>query len=319
MLAARWLLAGVLSVSPMSLAGDVPSSEADEGQQTPQKVCFNAIDGYFIHADYYGPLSGYEPAPIVILVPDCPGERKDWAALIGPLREAGFVVLAPDLRGLGESANSETQPRAAGGDAQLLADMQKDLRGAYDWLAQQAGVDRARVAMVAAGVGSGVALRYAAKDRSVDAIVCLSPRLSTAGINPLGDMGQIRGRTILLVGAEGERGDCQKLAARGERVNTEIVSASATGTRLLEAVPDLRRRIVGALVRGVGSPSERVVFGSLESNVYHLAGSGWIARINTSNLRCYSSPEEAEARGLRAAKSGGPSGRTERLRPREQP
>ena len=43
------------------------------------------------------------------------------------------------------------------------------MRGAYDWLAQQPKVDRARFALVGASVGCSVALQYAAKDRSVTA------------------------------------------------------------------------------------------------------------------------------------------------------
>ncbi|MEO0250522.1 MAG: glutamate--tRNA ligase, partial [candidate division WOR-3 bacterium] len=43
-------------------------------------------------------------------------------------------------------------------------------------------------------------------------------------------------------------------------------------------------------------PSQSVVYGSINSHIYHVRGSRWIERIGASNLRYYSSPEEAEAK-----------------------
>ena len=47
------------------------------------------------------------------------------------------------------------------------------------------------------------------------------------------------------------------------------------------------------------------VYGSIRSDIYHLPGSGWIDEIKPWNLRVYSSPQEAESRGLRRAKNNG--------------
>ncbi|MBN2445294.1 MAG: alpha/beta fold hydrolase, partial [Phycisphaerae bacterium] len=137
-------------------------------QLEPRVVSFPAYDDYTLSADYYAPKSAREPAPVVILLHDCGADRTCWQPLIAPLYQAGFAVLALDLRGHGHSATSETQSRVERQDSTLFEDMFYDLRGAYDWLAKQPDVDRARLALVGAGAGSGVALHYSREDLSVD-------------------------------------------------------------------------------------------------------------------------------------------------------
>lgn len=283
-------------------ATDPPSAPDNE----PQLVQFNAADGFWIYADYCAPTSSYVAAPIIILLHAEQADRSSWAPLVPHLREAGFAVLALDLRGHGASANSDTSRQLADLDSRLFRDMQDDLRGAYDWLAAQKGLDRARFALIAAGRTVGVATRYAATDLSVDALVCLSPQLGQEGLDPVGDLGQIHGRHLLFLGASDERSTCEALAKRAPGARTWFCDSEKRGTGLLGQAPDIEKQIVRFLHESLGRPSSRTVFGSIRSNIYHQANSGWIARINPSNLRHYSSPREAEARGLRAARSDGP-------------
>jgi pimeloyl-ACP methyl ester carboxylesterase len=290
-------------------------------EQTPAKVAFTADDGYWIYADYYSSLQEYrsrpeEAAPIIILLHDCGADRTSWLPLIEPLRHSGAAVLVPDLRGHGESAAGDTRDRAARADPALFREMQSDLRGAYDWLANQHGLDRARFALIGAGTGAAVALRYAATDRSVDVVVCLSPPWDQPGVNPADDMRQVRGRDILLVAGSAEEEICTSLAARTKGVQVHACHSSGRGCELLSSEPMLCRAIVKFAVNGMGKPSTTVVYASIESNIYHAAESGWVAKINPSNLRYYSSREEAELRGLRAARSTGPQQRDHERRRR---
>jgi hypothetical protein len=80
----------------------------------------------------------------------------------------------------------------------------------------------------------------------------------------------------------------------------------AHGTAMLGVVPEIEKEVVEFLKTAVGEPTATTVYGSIERNVYHEAGSKWLPEIAATNLRYYSSPQEAEARGLRAAKSKGP-------------
>jgi dienelactone hydrolase len=236
-------------------------------------------------------------------------DRSAWAPLIPTLHDAGFAILAPDLRGHGLSATTDTRDRRTRRDPRLLLEMQKDLHAAYAWLARQPHIDRARFALVGAELGASIALQYAAKDRSVDAVICLSPNLNLLGLDAAGDIGQITGRRLLLIADQRERDAAYTLRKRAGRLaKVEIYQRrQAHGTEMLRRIPRLEKRIADFLRQNVGSPSTTVVLGSVNSNVYHQADSGWIQRITPANLRYYSSPAEAESRGLRASRSTGPN------------
>lgn len=271
-------------------------------------VSFAAADGVRIAADFYAPpVADRGPAPMVILLHDAGAQRKSWEPLLPALHEAGFAVLALDLRGHGESAGTDSRERAARGDPELFRGMQADLRGAYDWLAAQAGLDRARFALVGAGTGAGVAIQYAAKDRSVDAVACLSPGLSDHGLDVAGDMHQITGRRILLLAAQDDRDAPYTLQQRGTGVEVRLCrGTTAHGTALLTADNGLPRELARFLRGAVGEPTGTLVYCSIERNIYHEPDSAWVREISATNLRYYSSAQEAEARGLRASASKGP-------------
>jgi hypothetical protein len=303
----RQLAAGIL-VAWWLAAEMVLPLRADD----PQRVTFRAEDGFHVYADFYQPATHDSDtlAPMALLLPMEKSDRTAFATLIKPLREAGFAVLAIDLRGQGQSATNETRERAQQDDPRLYREFQQDLLGAYDWLAKQRGVDRARLALVAAGSTVGAAVKYATEDHSVDAIVCLSPDPSPPSGALASDFGQLRGRKILLVGAEDEKDKCDELATRGEDVEKHIFDGSAHGTDMLGSAPKIEKELVEFLTRGVGKPSKTLVYGSIKSNIYHIPDSKWVEQIDPSNLRHYSSPQEAESRGLRAAKSQGPRERS---------
>jgi hypothetical protein len=306
------------------IGGSIALSAAARGDQSPTRVAFPAADGYWIHADFYASSQEYRngtetDAPIIVLVHDCGADRSAWLPLIEPLRRSGAAILVPDLRGHGQSATADTRERAARADPTLFREMQADLRGAYDWLASQHGLDRARFALIGAGTGASVALRYAAKDCSVDVVVCLSPPWDQPGLNPAGEIGQVRGRSILLVGGAAEEEICKALAGRTQGAEVRACSAPGRGCELLSSEPRLCSEVVKFTTNGVGPPADKLVCGSIESNIYHPVTSGWVPKINPTNLRYYSSPEEAEARGLRPSRSTGPEQQGERQGKRRKP
>jgi len=305
-----WIAASLLALGMDASAvgpADGPDAEA---------VDFQTADGERIFADYYAPGAEYGPAPMVILLHMYGQDRKTWEPLVGPLHQAGFAVLAVDLRGHGESATPSTEKRVADRDGTLFKSMYQDVRAAYDFLATHDNVDRARVALVGASVGCSIALDYAVEDKSVDAVACLSPGLNYLGLDSKRSMRQIAGRKLLLLATEDERAAVDELAALGSGVTTHIYDGKAHGTRMFGAVPDVERRVVEFLKEGVGKRSQQTVYGTINSGIYHPAESGWIARIIPTNLRYYSSPEEAESRGLRRTKSLKPDERREEGEPR---
>jgi pimeloyl-ACP methyl ester carboxylesterase len=274
----------------------------------PRAVAYQTDDGLLLSADYYAPPARSAPAPSVVLLHMSNSDRRAWSPLIPPLHEAGLAILAVDLRGHGQSITEETQIRARDRDPLLFADMLRDLRAAYDWLATQPDVDLARFAVIGAETGASLALRYAALDRSVDALVCLSPALNQVDMDSRSDAAKVKGRQLLFVA--GRDSDQVQAAETLEKLTVGATVLrrpdSGRGTELLDQSGDVADRIAQFLRRAVGPRSNQVVFGSIQSPIYHEKGSGWIARIRPTNLRLYSSRQEAEARGVRHARSDGP-------------
>lgn len=281
-----------------------------------EPVTLETFDSEVIAADYYAPQPSKTGAPMAILLHMYRSDRTAWKPLIEPLHQAGFAILAIDLRGHGDSATDQTRQRVMQRDPVIFKEMHDDVRAAYDFLAQLDNVDRSRFALVGASVGCSISLRYATEDRSVDAIVCLSPGANYLGLDSKADISKIKGRKIWLLAADDakERLGVEALAPLADGVTTKLFPGDAHGTHLFGKVPGLEKQIADYLKTNVGGPSKNIVYGSIKSKgkVYHLPGSGWIDRIAPSNLRHYSSPQEAEARGLRKARSRGPDDRPKR-------
>ncbi len=282
----------------------------------PRAVTFETFDGEVIHADYYACKVTETATPAAILLHMYRSNRTAFKPLIEPLHQAGFSVLAIDLRGHGESAAEKTRARVMAAETAVFEEMYDDVRAAYNWLAKQEGIDRSRFALVGASVGCSVALDYAVEDKSVDVIVCLSPGTDYLGLDSKADIRKLKSRKIWLVGANNakEKLAVESLKALCSGAETDLVSGDFHGTHMFGHVPGIEQRIAEYLKKNVGKPTQTTVYGSIKSTIYHLPGSGWIERIKPWNMRHYSSAQEAESRGLRASKTRGPTDRPRRTR-----
>lgn len=294
-----WLIT-MLALTPL------PASAVE-----PRAVTFETYDGEVIHADYYACRATETATPMAILLHMYRSNRSAFRPLIEPLHQAGFSVLAIDLRGHGESATEKTRARVMAGETAVFKEMYDDVRAAYNWLAKQEDIDRSRFALVGASIGSSIALDYAVHDKSVDAIVCLSPGTDYLGLDSKKDIRELKGRKVWLIGADNAKerqavGTLKKLCPAAE---SEVVSGDFHGTHMFGRVPQIEQRIADYLKKNVGRPTQTTVYGSIRSTVYHLSGSGWIERIKPWNMRHYSSAQEAESRGLRVSKTRGPDER----------
>lgn len=294
-----------------SILGPIPTFAAEP---VPEPVSVRTADGFRVFGDYYEPAAGPHPAPFVILLHMYGHDRTSWRPLIEPLHEAGFGVLALDLRGHGQSATTETAERVKARDGEIFREMQEDVRAAYSFMATKSELDRARFAIVGASVGCSIALQYAVADKSVDAIVCLSPGLDYLGLDSAADIRQVQGRKILLIAAETERAAPQTLEKATDGVSASIFKGEAHGTDLIAGESRALAETVSFLQKHIGTPSSAVVVGSINSTVFHAPDSEWVKEISPANLRVYSSAREAESRGLRPSRSSGPNDRKERGR-----
>lgn len=106
--------------------------------------------------------------PAVVLVHDFGQRREQMLPLIKPLHDAGYVVLAINLRGGGATRlHGETFGLRESGD----------VRAAVEMLRRRPFVDPSRVAAVGFGTGATAALIAASNDAQISAVVAEQPVL----------------------------------------------------------------------------------------------------------------------------------------------
>ncbi|MFP6563243.1 MAG: alpha/beta fold hydrolase [Myxococcota bacterium] len=135
-----------------------------------------------------------EPAPLgsrppaIVLVHGFSGDRMGLSPLARSLAEAGYAVLAIDVRGHGENRNS--MGRGTGNNDGLVA----DIGHAVDFLRTSPHVDGSRISVGGHSMGAGASLAYGGRDSGLDALILI------AGGGPL--LGPQRPPNVLLLYAE---------------------------------------------------------------------------------------------------------------------
>jgi pimeloyl-ACP methyl ester carboxylesterase len=123
-------------------------------------------DGIRLHAKTLGPRDG----PLVLLLHGFPARWSTWRAQMRALADAGFFVVAPDLRGVGES---EKPP---GVDAYSV------LRFVDDVAAIIRGLDRERAFVAGHDFGGGVAWATAMSRPELVTRLCTINSIHPVGI-----------------------------------------------------------------------------------------------------------------------------------------
>lgn len=321
----------ILGVILTACIGNRPATAAAATTRpvTAQKVSIEAEDGVLVIGDYYPPApKAGETAPIAVLLHMERSNRSAWKPLVPHLHAMGFAVLAIDLRGHGESVEPRgfnLATKAANRDSRLFRAMYKDVAAAYLWLVRQGRVDATRFVLVGAGIGCSVALDYASRDRSVDAIACLTPGLNYPGLDSTAAIRKCDARAILLTAAKADADAVNELQRACGKATVKIVSdlanagrtkpddakdqgdgeggsAAIRGTEMLGKAKDLERTIAAFLDHAAGRSTTDPVVASTNSDIYHVPGTSHAQRIKDENRRWFSSATEAETRGLRPVK-----------------
>ncbi len=270
-------------------------------------VTFTAEDQVPLAGVYLCPSApAAQPRPMAILLHGSQSDRTTWDSLAGPLADAGFAVLAIDLRGHGQSATDKV-PRA---DGAAFRQMHKDVSAAYLWLRDQPNADPTRFVLVAAGAGCGVAMDYSRRDRSVDGAILLSPGADAVGPDPAAAVAEYGRRPLLMLMTESERTFADRVKAAAPHTQVTLLAArpdpSVTDPRassLLGRVPGIEKNIVDAALRFAGPPATAPMVTSTRGQTYYAPNTNYARSLRPANLRWLSSPAEAETRGLRPPQS----------------
>ena len=188
----RCILFGFFALLICSCGGSAPNApsnsvvnkveKAIEIGPAAQTVSINSPDGVVLIGTLFGTEKPNSPA--LLLLHQWESDRHSWDDFAKQLQSDGFVVLAIDGRGFGESTKKADGSTVAEGrtDADVKA-MLGDVDAAFDFLSKQKNVDPKRVGIIGASYGSSLALIYAADHPHVAAIALLSP-----GLNYFGNM-----------------------------------------------------------------------------------------------------------------------------------
>jgi dienelactone hydrolase len=218
----------------------VPSPPTVTPSPSPnfRSLTVTTADGVTLAGAFYPPASG--PTPGVLLLHMLGRQKEDWIHFATRLQEAGYAVLALDLRGHGDS-----------GGAVDWAASSDDVRRAWAMLAAQPEVDPARTAIVGASIGGNLALAAAVDEPQVQAVVLLSPGLDYQGVRTEEAMVAYGERPVLIVASEDDSyaaESAQTLVglAQGAPVLT-LYPGAGHGNEMIEDRPDLTDLILGWL------------------------------------------------------------------------
>jgi pimeloyl-ACP methyl ester carboxylesterase len=134
----------------------------------PVVVEVRADDGQRLSGDYY---AAGDDAPAILLLHQLYTTRTSWRWVVGPLLDAGYHVLAVDLRGYGQ-----TRGTIDWGKAQI------DTQTWLDWLAEQPGVRAESLLVVGSSMGANLALVGCAEAEHCAGAVAIAPGLNYFGV-----------------------------------------------------------------------------------------------------------------------------------------
>lgn len=186
MLRRRWLFG--VSALVMSLVA-LPVSSAQTPSPTPgnpHTVSIEATDGWALVGDLY---VVDRANPTVLLLHQLYTTRASWNMILPALLDAGYNVLAVDVRGHGDTGGGINWPQAV-----------QDVQTWLDWLRGGVGVRPDAISTMGASMGSSLALLGCANDPACRTAVAISPGWNYYDLN-LRDafVGGLANRPVLLI------------------------------------------------------------------------------------------------------------------------
>jgi pimeloyl-ACP methyl ester carboxylesterase len=192
-------------------------------------------DGLRMQATLYP--ADAQPAPAVLLLHMLNGRKEDWLPLVTPLQQAGYTVLAVDLRGHGVTGSVANWTTA-----------RQDVLDMIEYLRLRPEVDAGRIAVIGASIGANLAISGCAMNTFCSAVVALSPGLDYQGVVAEGAVAQLGDRPLLLAAAQGDGYAAQSVQALDGLASGPhelmLLTGSAHGTNLFDAQPDFARTIL---------------------------------------------------------------------------
>ncbi len=215
-----------------------------------QTVSFTTSDQVTIKADYY--KSDLPVGHTILALHMMPADRSSWQTFAEQATQAGYNLLAIDLRGHGESTTQGDQVL----DFQQFTDEQHqqsilDVEAAVDYLAQQS-VDTQRLTLMGASIGANLALEFLQTHQEIATGVLISPGLNYRGIEADKLAAGLSGsQSILLISGQQDEYPHNSLLQLKTIIpgnsETIVLPSASHGTNLFNDHPKLIIRILSWL------------------------------------------------------------------------
>lgn len=208
--------------APTSTAGAANSVERDRADA----VSFTTDDKQLIKGSYYAPKKSKKghAAPSVLILHDAGKSREEMSDLSEYLHKRGFAVLTIDLRGHGDSETEKVSFEKADEKLKesLWALSSRDVDAASEFLSDQKSVHSSNMSIVAFGAGASLAVRRAAVDNNVRALVLVSPAPNAFGYNLVNGVSELGGLPTLLMSTADHREESRRLQEAAHKENNGL-------------------------------------------------------------------------------------------------
>lgn len=213
-----WLALAACLFGPITAPAAEPAVQAppQQARETIRKFQVETSDGAAIAAWCYPLAEEATPVAIVILVHDLGGTHASLEPLARALQAAGCVVVAPDLRGHGDStlagmqkapddparilkkSDFDMMAASRGGQKRDQSALRGDVECVRNWIRlqiEEGGLPKAPLFVVGSGLGATVAAYWTVADalwpdlasgpqgREVAGLVLISPAFATKGFS----------------------------------------------------------------------------------------------------------------------------------------
>jgi pimeloyl-ACP methyl ester carboxylesterase len=235
-------LAGLAAEGQPSLEAPTPTPAATAAW-LPMSIL--TADGLAMQAIYYS--APIRPAPGVLLLHMEGGDRTVWDDLVLRLQAEGYIALAVDLRGHGETGGPVDWTRA-----------QSDINAALVQLGQFPGVAANQIVVVGASVTANLALHACADAPGCAGVIVFSPGLDVHGITAADAMARLGARPVLIIAGENDGnnpGDSIELSRLAQGEHDLRIYGAGHGTDLLDTEPGVIDVMIAWLVTHVPPPS----------------------------------------------------------------
>jgi len=168
----------------------------------PEDLALTSADGVQLAATLYRAKETNPPG--LVLVHMLGADRRVWNSFAESAQRAGFMCIAFDLRGHGESIfKNDARISYRSFTPHDWQDVSHDIDAAKRALTVQ-GADPNNLALVGASIGANLSLDYAASHKDVQALVLVSPGLDYKGIKAQPALKTYGKRPLLLIFSEGD-------------------------------------------------------------------------------------------------------------------